>query len=169
MRGPKIVNVHLLVDSGGYRLPVPRRTLCTLVQAVARGEGYRGPVSVGLTVTDEDTIRGINLRYRGVDAPTDVLSFSTRPEAGERFVPPPDGILHLGDIVICYPRVIQQAQDYGHSRAREFCYLFVHGLLHIFGYDHEDPTGQRRMRQREEAVLVQSGLTRAGRGGWRKA
>lgn len=130
--------------------------------AVLRAEGISGAVAVDLSVVDDEEIEGLNARYRGVAAPTDVLSFPLRESAGEAggFVEPPDGVLRLGDIVISLPRAMAQAEEYGHSLARECCYLLVHGLLHLLGYDHNTEPERQRMRAKEEAALAAVGLVR---------
>lgn len=143
--------------------PLPEGIDAALFERVARAvlaaEGVGGPVELGLTIVDAETMREINREQRGVDAPTDVLSFplidQTRPSP---FVAPPDGVLHLGDIVLCAPVAVQQAEEYGHPVAREVAYLFAHGLLHLLGYDHEDPAAQAEMRRREEAALAAAGV-----------
>jgi len=123
------------------------------------------PVAIGVTVTDDEGIRQMNREYRGIDAPTDVLSFPLqeylRPEElAATFPLPPGEPLHLGDIAISYPRAVEQATEYGHSLERELAFLAVHGVMHLLGYDHEDPDQAGLMRREEEAVLLRLGLTR---------
>ena len=105
----------------------------------------------------ERAIRRLNRRFRDKDAATDVLSFPLRTEG---FVLPPDEPPHLGNVVLCYPVARRQAQEYGHSEAREVAYLFAHGLLHLLGYDHEQPEEQAVMREREESALAAVDLRR---------
>jgi probable rRNA maturation factor len=130
------------------------------VAAVLRGEGAAGPLEVGVLITDDAHIHALNRDYRGVDAPTDVLSFGDDgPESG--FVAQPGAPRYLGDIAISYERVLAQAADYGHSPARELAYLAAHGALHLLGYDHErGPDQAAAMRAREEAAMAELGLTR---------
>ena len=115
-------------------------------------------LTVGLTVTGDEGIRRINREYRNIDNPTDVLSFPLlefdapeRPRPG--FPLPPDEPLSLGDIVVSYPRAVEQAASYGHSVEREIAFLLVHGAMHLLGYDHEDAADQEAMRREEELVL----------------
>jgi probable rRNA maturation factor len=77
-----------------------------------------------------------------------------------RFVLPPDQPPHLGDVVVSYPRAVEQATDFGHSLDRELGYLVAHGVLHVLGYDHEEEADRRRMRQKEEEALRPLGFTR---------
>ena len=124
-----------------------------------------GPVEIGLTVTTDEGIRELNEHYRGVDAATDVLSFPMldyeRPEHPvSAFPSPPGEPVSLGDLVVSYPRALAQAQEYGHSPEREMAFLIVHGVMHLLGYDHEDPEDRSAMRREEEEVLGRLGLTR---------
>ncbi len=133
--------------------------LSRVAEAALAREGVSGAVELGLTVVDDEEIRELNARYRGVDSATDVLSFPLQNE-GDGFVGPPDGVLRLGDVVISLPRATEQAEEFGHSLARELGYLFVHGLLHLLGYDHEREDERATVRAKEEAALMACGLTR---------
>jgi probable rRNA maturation factor len=144
--------------------------LRSALEAALLGRMGDGPVSVGLTVTHDEGMRRINREHRGLDAPTDVLSFPLlefdAPEQPAATFPlPPGEALPVGDIVISFERAVQQAADYGHSLAREMAFLAVHGAMHLLGYDHESPGDEARMRQEEEAVLRQLGLERSGNNG----
>ncbi len=110
-----------------------------------------GEVSVSF-VNDEE-IHELNKAYRDVDRPTDVLSF---PMDEQQFVDPP----MLGDIVVSVPTAVRQAQEYGHSLAREVAFLLVHGFLHLNGYDHEEPSDEQTMFALQDEVLVGIGLVR---------
>lgn len=118
---------------------------------------------VGLTFTDDETIQQLNKEYRGIDAPTDVLSFALEEgeegplEYGEGEDSPP---VLLGDIVISLPRAKEQAREYGHSLEREVLYLAVHGLLHLLGYDHQHAKDKQVMRAEEERFLQAEGWSR---------
>src|SRR5207245_3084599 len=108
----------------------------------------------------------LNRDYRGVDAPTDVLSFAAEEDAPAdaarpAFVLPPDIPRYLGDIAISYEHVVAQAAEYGHSRERELAYLTAHGVLHLLGYDHQlGAAEEAAMRSREEAAMERLGLRR---------
>src|SRR5262245_11465460 len=137
---------------------IERALLATLA-----GEGIGGPVEVSVLVTDDRALHALNRDYRGVDAPTDVLSFAAedRDASGPAFVLPPEAPRYLGDIAISYERVIAQAAEYGHSREREMAYLTAHGVLHLLGYDHEGGAEDAAaMRAREEATMDRLGLRR---------
>jgi probable rRNA maturation factor len=124
---------------------------------------------VALTFVDNARIHELNLEYRGIDRPTDVLSFAMNEsgedeldiiyevEEGEALEDVPDV---LGDIIISVTRAQEQAQEYGHSLERELGFLFVHGFLHLLGYDHQDEASEAEMMSKQEKVLAQVGLTR---------
>lgn len=125
-----------------------------VVERAVRAEGIDEKVEISLVITDDAAIRALNATYRGIDEPTDVLSFPQLvPGQTSTFVGPPGQPRHLGDIVISFPRASQQAEEYDHSLGRELSYLTVHGTLHLLGYDHEDEAERRVMRAKEEAAL----------------
>jgi probable rRNA maturation factor len=119
-------------------------------------------VYVSLVLTDDAGIAALNREFRGVDAPTDVLSFPQLDAAGPVTAVPADAPLLLGDIVVSLQRAEAQAHEYGHTRARELGFLLAHGLLHLLGYDHETATEAATMEARQEAVLHALGLHRDG-------
>jgi probable rRNA maturation factor len=112
-------------------------------------------VELSLYLTDDSTVHNLNREYRGVDKTTDVLSFSQR--EGENF-DQLDGL--LGDVVISIEQARRQSVDYGHSMAREVGFLTVHGVLHLLGWDHEEPDDEHRMMAKTEEILLSVGLTR---------
>lgn len=125
--------------------------------AVLKQEGYRDGAEVSLVMTDDDYIRELNSKYRGIDSPTDVLSFAQH--EGD---PMPDsgGEDLLGDVVISLPAAVRQGEEYGHGLRRELAYLTAHGVLHLLGYDHCDPESTSAMREKEEAALKSLGLNK---------
>ncbi len=120
--------------------------------------GVFGAVELSLVITDDAEMRELNRRYRGIDAPTDVLSFSQQEEDNGHETDAFPTLLAvarpLGDVIISGDRVREQAREYGHAKRRELAYLAVHGLLHVLGHDHETEVGQRGMRAAEEAALT---------------
>jgi probable rRNA maturation factor len=122
----------------------------TLVLASASDE-----VQLSITLTDDAVIQRLNRQFRGVDAPTDVLSFGSGPVAG--FVQP-EVNTELGDIVISYPTALRQADAMGHPVIEELALLVTHGTLHLLGYDHADQDEQRTMWTLQDQVLFQLGL-----------
>jgi probable rRNA maturation factor len=116
---------------------------------------------ISVLLTGDDEIRDLNRRFRGIDAVTDVLSFSQLEGnlAGSIAFPASEPV-PLGDIVIGTPVMREQAREYGHGEAREFGYLLVHGLLHLVGFDHEMPDDAAAMRAIEEDLLAAADLRR---------
>lgn len=106
-------------------------------------------------LTDDETVHQLNREYRGIDRTTDVLSFSQREGDSE------DGWDNLlGDVIISLEQAQRQAAEYGHSMAREVGFLTAHGILHLLGWDHENPEDEARMMKRTEQILQAVGLTR---------
>lgn len=105
---------------------------------------------ISLTFVSKEEIRELNDQYRGIDRPTDVLSF---PLIEDFDVIGPDDEYMLGDVVICLEKAREQAEEYGHSERREIVYLFVHSVCHLLGFDHMDEEEKREMREREEDVM----------------
>jgi probable rRNA maturation factor len=121
-----------------------------------RAEDLPGGLEISLTFVDNDAIHKLNREYRGVDRPTDVLSFPQY-QADEPILPASS----LGDIVISLPKMAEQAQSFGHSQKREVCFLFVHGLLHLLGYDHEISEEEEGLQfGRQEVILETIGIGR---------
>jgi probable rRNA maturation factor len=131
-----------------------------LLEEAARMEEVEGG-EVALTFVDNETIHSLNREYRGIDRPTDVLSFAMREMGEDEPEILSDDIPDmLGDIVISVPRAIEQAQEYGHSVERELGFLFVHGFLHLIGYDHDHEEAEKEMFRRQESILQAVGLHR---------
>lgn len=128
-------------------------------------------VQVAISFVSSDEIQKLNKENRGIDKPTDVLSFPTLnlvplqkinmkdPEI-RCDIDPETKHLMLGDIVICEDVARKNAEEYGHSFEREICYLVVHGFLHLLGYDHMEEDDKIVMRALEEAVLKKYNITR---------
>jgi len=113
-------------------------------------------------VTDEE-IHQLNKDYRGIDRPTDVLSFAMQEMGDDELAivyGEPTMIELLGDIVISIPTAIAQSKEYGHTVEREIGFLFVHGFLHLIGYDHDNEADEIEMFAKQELILQQAGLTR---------
>lgn len=138
--------------------------LIRCLEAAGQREDVSGEVVV--TIVSNERIHELNRDYRGVDRPTDVLSFAMN-ESGEgemdiyldesEFDEFPN---MLGDIIISLPKAKEQAEDYGHSLERELGFLAVHGFLHLLGYDHGTEEEEKEMFSRQEEILEKIGLTR---------
>ena len=129
----------------------------SIVLKVLKAGDIVAPVEMGLVVTDNEMVQELNRTYRDVDEPTDVLAFRMPLHKGQEtelpFVSPPDGVHHLGEVVISYTQAIRQAQERGHSIERELALLIIHGVLHILGYDHEEPEEEQLMRAKEKKIM----------------
>ena len=126
-----------------------------IAQTVLKAEGVAPPYEVSLVFTDSETVQQLNRDYRGVDEPTDVLAFCmlSQKEVDDSFALPPDEVTRLGEVIISYPQAIEQAREQGHSPERELALLIIHGILHLLGYDHEEPEEEDEMRKREKELL----------------
>ena len=130
--------------------------------AVLAFENFQGSAEVSVSFISNDEIRALNQQYREKDAPTDVLSFPLG-EYGSWDKNEDTGAYMLGDIVISAEKAFEQAQLYGHTIQREIGFLTVHSMFHLLGYDHEaGGLPARQMREKEEAVLQELGLSRNG-------
>lgn len=119
--------------------------------------------SVSIMLTDLKNIRNLNCKHRNIDKETDVLSFPMfEKEEIDKKVAKNDFQTEdiLGDMVICIPKVEEQAKEYGHSFERELSYMVVHSFYHLMGYDHMEEEPKKEMRQKEEYILKQLGITR---------
>ena len=127
-------------------------------------EGFPYECEVNLTLTDNEGIHEINREYREIDNPTDVLSFpmlsyeqagdfSKLEEDYDDNFNPDTGEIILGDIIISVDKVVEQAESYGHSIEREFAFLIVHSMLHLFGYDHMTPEEAAEMEEKQRVIL----------------
>lgn len=134
-------------------------------------EGFPFEAEINLTLTDNDGIHAINKEYRDIDAPTDVLSFpmlsyesagdfSKLEDDYDDNFNPDTGEIMLGDIIISVDKVKEQAKNYGHSEKREYAFLILHSMLHLFGYDHETEEERADMEARQRAILDTLGITR---------
>ena len=158
-------HVVLIDDQAGAAeglLSLLRRTIAVALEA----QGVRQPCEINVRLTDDRGIRETNREMRGVDRPTDVLSFpmfELKPgeDPGKEALDPATGLAPLGDMCLSLQRAKAQAREYGHSVEREAAYLAVHSVLHLLGYDHLDEGAEKAgMRAREEEIMGRLGLGR---------
>ena len=137
-----------------------------VIRTALAAQGVDFPCEVDVLLTGDQGIHTINLEMRGVDRPTDVLSFPALSLAeGElptkEDADPATGLVPLGDMCLSMERVQAQAKEYGHSNRRELAYLVVHSVLHLLGSDHLDEGPEKaRMREREDAIMEELGIGR---------
>ncbi len=150
------MEINVLVDEG-LEGCLEASWLHDVAEKILVAHGVDSKVELGLFIVGQERIRQLNLSYLGKDSPTDVLAFAMLPESsGENlapFVAPPDGIQHLGEVIISYPQAAIQAEERKHSVKREVAILIIHGVLHLLGYDHDKPELEREMRGREADIL----------------
>lgn len=134
-------------------------------------EGFPYEAEVNLTLTDNEGIWEVNKMYRDIDSPTDVLSFpmlsydlpgdfSKLEENYDDNFNPDTGEILLGDILISVDRVKEQAKSYGHSEKREYAFLIVHSMLHLFGYDHMTTEDAAQMEKKQNEILTKMNIVR---------
>jgi probable rRNA maturation factor len=128
-----------------------------VAEQVLLTQGVGDSAELGLMITGQEKVRELNRRYRGQDRATDVLAFymKSADEETAPFIAPPDGVLHLGEVVISHPQAVMQAKEHHHSVARELAILIIHGVLHLLGHDHEKVAQKREMAAKERAILNQ--------------
>ncbi len=156
----------------GRKLSIPYETIIRdVVEAALDYEKCPYEAEVNVVLTDDEQIHRVNLEYRNVDRPTDVLSFPMLEydepscfdhveEAYADCFNPETGELMLGDIMISVDKVEEQAEKYGHSAARELAFLTAHSMLHLCGYDHMEDEDRLEMEKRQEEILKNRGYTR---------
>ena len=140
------------------------------LQAAARhvlAEAAPPATVVGVVIADDETVRELNARHRGIDETTDVLAFAYAHEGEfqgdsvlkadtaelEEFITPPLDVVDVGEVVISYPKAELQAVEGGHSTTQELAILLAHGILHLLGYDHMEPDDEAVMKAEEVRVL----------------
>ena len=161
--------INITFECLTLRQPIITSIIKTCVEETLKAENIHVPCEINVLVTNDKGIHAVNLASRGIDRPTDVLSFPMfQLEPGD---PPEDwaGYLDfetdmcpLGDMCISLERAIAQAKEFGHSVKREVGYLTIHSMLHLLGYDHLDEGPMKKqMRDREEAIAATiPGMTR---------
>jgi len=138
--------------------PVIRR----VASETLRVEGIKFNAEISISVVEDDEIRQLNNQHRGKDSVTDCLSFPLLDRL-PRNTRSRRGVAHnalLGDVVICLDRAIIQAEEFGHSIAREIGFLTAHSVLHLLGYDHEQPQDEVAMIEKQQKVMRNLGLYR---------
>ncbi len=140
-------------------IKVNEELINSVIAESLRYEGVSDNCEVSVTIVDNDEIHSINLKHRGIDRPTDVLSFplinfekETLPNDGSK--------IYLGDIIISIEKAEEQAKEYGHSLDREIGFLTAHSMLHLLGYDHMVEDEEKIMFKKQEEILNNLNLRR---------
>lgn len=155
--------IRVIISNSQKEVKIPtglRMLVRRCCNAVLRMENFQGAAEVSVTFANNEQIHELNKMHRNVDAPTDVLSFPMG-EDGKYDIDPATNAKILGDIVISMEKAVEQAERFGHTLQREVGYLTAHSMLHLLGYDHEEPLEKVHMREKEELVMTQLGLPSA--------
>lgn len=152
--------MKILIDKLPENLEVEKNLEAEIIRAaeiVGKIYGVENS-EVSITLTDDKNIHELNKKYRGIDRPTDVLSFAFR-ESDEPEILNAE-LETLGDIIISVERAKIQAEDFGHSFLREVIFLEVHGFLHLLGYDHMEENDRIEMESEQKFIMEKIGITR---------
>lgn len=131
----------------------------TVAAAALSSESIKEDAEISFTLTDNETIHYLNKKHRGIDRPTDVLSFPLI-DFNTEDINAIDGTIYLGDIIISIDKAKAQAEEYGHSLERELGFLTAHSTLHLLGYDHMTSEEEKVMFAKQDNILNSIGLTR---------
>jgi len=152
------MEINIFIDEG-LEGKLEAGWLRETVERVLIAQNVGADAEMSLVITGQERMRELNRTYRGIDEPTDVLSFYVLPveekpdSAAPSFVAPPDGMLHLGEVIISYPQAAIQAAENRHPVEREITILIIHGVLHLLGYDHDTPEREQQMKARESVIM----------------
>ena len=161
--------INMTFDCLTWRQPIISHIISQCVEATLQAENIPVTCEINVMITNDKGIHAINKASRGIDKPTDVLSFpmfqlepGNPPEDWEEYLDFETDMCPLGDMCISLERAIAQAKEFGHSVKREVGYLTIHSMLHLLGYDHLDEGPQKKqMRAREETIASMiPGMTR---------
>ena len=150
------MDINVFIDENLERC-VETSWLQAIAEKILIALGAESTVELDLAIVGQERIRELNRTYLEEDEPTDVLAFSMLSEQREEetmcFVTPPDGVTHLGEVIISYPQAVIQAEEHQHPVEKEIAILIIHGVLHLLGYDHDKPEAEYQMRAREMEIL----------------
>ncbi len=150
------LSLHVFVRRAFRRRGLTRLLRRAACAALSQARDLPEHPSLSIRITDDAELQALNARFRGKDAPTDVLSFAHLPfHEGKLKTATTDG--YLGDLAISIPRVRAQAAQFGHGEDDELMLMVVHGVLHLIGYDHERPKARQRMWRAQDAAFRQLG------------
>lgn len=148
------MEINVLIEKG-LEGCLDQNWLRLIAERVLVAAGADLNAELSLVIATQQKIQELNKDYLGRDEPTDVLAFPmlSGGKALHPFVPPPDGVNHLGEVIISYPQAVIQAEEYHHSTKKEVTILIIHGVLHLLGYEDEKPELKCLMSAREKEIL----------------
>lgn len=153
--------MELIIDDRQNKLQVSEELIEKIKDIILECldyEGYDDDYDISLSFVDNKEIHELNKIYRGIDRPTDVLSFPMLDEEFDFDIELEEK--SLGDIVISLERAFEQSLEYNHSFEREVCFLVCHSMFHLLGYDHDTEENTKEMREKEEYILNKLSITR---------
>ena len=152
--------IRVIISNSQKEVKIPtglRMLVRRCCNAVLRMENFQGAAEVSVTFANNEQIHELNKMHRNVDAGVMLYHFPMG-EDGKYDIDPATNAKILGDIVISMEKAVEQADRFGHTLQREVGYLTAHSMLHLLGYDHEEPLEKVHMREKEELVMTQLGL-----------
>ena len=157
-----MIKINMTYDCLVLQKPLINAIIRKCIETTLAAEGINVPCEINVLVTNDKGIRAINQASRGIDNPTDVLSFpmfqldaGNPPTEWDEYMDPETDMCPLGDMAISFERAVAQSKEFGHSTRREVGYLTIHSMLHLLGYDHLDEGEQKaQMRGREEVIAA---------------
>ena len=157
-----MIKINMTYDCLVLQKPLINTIIRKCIETTLAAEGINVPCEINVLVTNDKGIRAINQASRGIDKPTDVLSFpmfqldaGNPPTEWDEYMDPETDMCPLGDMAISFERAVAQAKEFGHSTRREVGYLTILSMLHLLGYDHLDEGEQKaQMRGREEVIAA---------------
>ena len=156
------MEINVLIDEG-VKASLDTGWLQSIAEKALIAQNADPNIEMGLVITSQERVQQLNRSYLGKDEPTDVLAFSMLPVTKEigadlpPFITPPDGMVHLGEVIISYPQAVIQAEEQHHAIRKEIATLIVHGVLHLLGYKDDKPELKRQMSAREAEILTSVG------------
>jgi len=142
--------MNIIIEDKQNLIKVPEEFFGEISKIILEEEGKGLNFEISFLLVNNQEIQELNSTYRNINKPTDVLSF---PMWEENDIPLPDIDNLLGDIVISTDKVMEQSKEHGHSHEREIAILVIHGLLHLFHYDHMEDDEEEQMRKKEKLYL----------------
>ena len=157
-----MIKIYMTYDCLVLQKPLINTIIRKCIEPTLAAAGINVPCVINVLVTNDKGIRAITQASRGIDKPTDVLSFpmfqldaGNPPTEWDEYMDPETDMCPLGDMAISFERAVAQAKEFGHSTRREVGYLTIHSMLHLLGYDHLDEGEQKaQMRGREEVIAA---------------
>ncbi|MBO5884997.1 MAG: rRNA maturation RNase YbeY [Clostridia bacterium] len=152
----------MIVNFNNFGDKIVKQKIVEIFKIALQETNNKDNVSANITVVGRQKIKEMNTEYRNVNRVTDVLSFPMLEgcEFCGQEMQDENITTDLGDIVICKSKVLEQAKEYGHSYQREFCFLALHGFLHILGYDHIEKEDEKVMFSLQDKILKKAQMER---------